>query len=62
MNITTQSPEADLDRELEELMGKAMRGTLTVDDKARWIELQSRRTRMMRPVPAPPNFSRRKYA
>ena len=49
MAIVTQSPEADLDRELEELIGKAMRGTFAPEDQARLVELQSRRSRLMRP-------------
>ena len=48
MTVTaTQSPEADLDREVEELIGKKLRGTVTDKDKVRLVELQSTRSRLM---------------
>ncbi len=61
----TQSPEADLDRELEELIGRRVRGTSTPQDEVRLVELQSKRTRMMRPRPRTQRglgFSRHLYA
>jgi hypothetical protein len=45
----TQSPEADLDREIEHLIGQKVRGQLTAADQVRLIELQSMRSRLMRP-------------
>jgi hypothetical protein len=44
-----QSPEADLDREIEELLGRKIRGTFTDADSERLASLQSRRARLMRP-------------
>lgn len=43
-----QSPEAELDRDIEELVGKKVRGTFSDLDGIRLIELQSRRTQLMR--------------
>lgn len=62
---TTQSPEADLDRELEELIGRSVRGMCTPQDEIRLVELQRKRTRMMRPsgrFVRGPLSSRRLYA
>ncbi len=51
----TQSPEADLDREIEKLIGEMVRGTLTLKDRVRLLELQSRRSHLLRPAsPTPP--------
>lgn len=47
--VNTQSPEADLDREIEELIGKKVRGVLAPDGHVKLIELQSMRARLMRP-------------
>ena len=47
MTIASQSPEADLDRDIEELIGKKMRGTFTQMDEVRLVELQSLRSRLM---------------
>jgi hypothetical protein len=50
----TQSPEADLDREIERLIGDMVRGNLTASDRVRLGELQSRRSKLLRPPsPAP---------
>lgn len=45
----THSPEADLDREIEQLVGNRVRGTFSQRDRLRLIELQSSRARLMRP-------------
>lgn len=49
---TTQSPEANLDRMIEDLIGKKLRGVLTADEEILLIELQSLRSRLMRPNPS----------
>ena len=61
----TQSPEADLDREIEELIGAKMRGTFSDNDLVRLVELQSQRSRLMRPPSAVRrgiNFYHRRFA
>ncbi|KQX21710.1 MULTISPECIES: hypothetical protein [unclassified Sphingomonas] len=45
-----QSPEADLDRELEELIGEKVRGTITPIQSVRIVELQNQRSKLMRPA------------
>ncbi len=51
----TQSPEADLDREIEKLIGDMVRGHLTFDGRVKLGELQSRRSKLLRaPTPTPP--------
>jgi len=51
----TQSPEADLDREIEKLVGDMVRGNLTPEGRIRLGELQSRRSKLLRPAsPTPP--------
>lgn len=45
----TQSPEADIDREIESLLGDSIRGMLTREGRVRLSELQSRRLNLMRP-------------
>jgi hypothetical protein len=45
----TQSPEADLDREIETLVGNIVRGTVSEGDRVRLSELQAQRFRLMRP-------------
>lgn len=47
MENVSQSPEADLDRDIEELIGKKLRGTFTPDDRVRLLELQSLRSRLL---------------
>lgn len=47
MTVASQSPEADLDRDIEELIGKKMRGTFTDVDRVKLVELQSLRSRLM---------------
>lgn len=62
----TQSPEADLDREIEDLIGNKMRGTFSDNDLIRLMELQSQRSRLMRPPTATirrgVNFYHRRFA
>ena len=48
---TTQSPEADLDRQIEELIGKKLRGMFDAGDMIRLFDLQDRRSRLLRPNP-----------
>ena len=50
----TQSPEADLDREIEKLIGDMMRGTLLPEGRVRLGELQSRRAKLLRPMSPSP--------
>lgn len=57
MTQTTQSPEADLDREIETLIGEIVRGMSSPDKQMRLLELQSKRSRLMRPTRSP----RRQY-
>jgi hypothetical protein len=63
----TQSPEADLDREIEKLIGAMVRGTLSPGERVRLGELQNERARLLRPSPPSPprrgpNFYHRKFA
>lgn len=61
----TQSPEADLDREIEELIGNMVRGTMSDRDRVRLGELQSQRSRLMRPGDSMKrgiNFFHRRFA
>ncbi len=51
MNMyATQTPEADLDREIEELIGKMVRGNIVDSDVVRLSELQNRRWKLMQPA------------
>lgn len=49
VTTVTQSPEADLDREIEILVGNIVRGTVNEEDRVRLSELQAQRFRLMRP-------------
>ena len=50
----TQSPEADLDREIERLIGEMVRGNIVARDRVRLGELQSQRAKLLRtPAPTP---------
>jgi len=49
MNVAAQSPEADIDRDIEKIVGEAVRGTISADSAARLVELYSKRLRLMRP-------------
>jgi len=50
----TQSPEADLDREIEKLIGDLVRGNLAPSDRVKLGELQSKRSYLLKPpTPTP---------
>jgi len=55
--VRTASPEAELDRKIEELIGKLVEQTLTDGDEARLSQLVAQRSRKMRRVM--PLFPRR---
>ena len=46
------TPEADVDRDIQELVAEKVRGTITPQNEAELLELQSVRSRMMRFRPA----------
>ncbi|MBQ1500895.1 MAG: hypothetical protein IIZ38_21500 [Sphingomonas sp.] len=46
--LASQSPEADIDREVEELIGRKVHGSLDAAGAIRLSELQDRRLRLMR--------------
>ncbi|QEH81034.1 hypothetical protein EIK56_24255 [Sphingomonas sp. C8-2] len=50
MENVIQSPEADLDRELEELIGEKVRGTISPIGSVRIVELQNQRSKLMQPT------------
>jgi hypothetical protein len=47
MQMTISSPEFELDRRIERLIGKIVDGSATEQDKLEYLELSKRRSRLM---------------
>ena len=50
MDVFPSSPEADIDRQLEELIGKMVNQEATPEDLVAYQELQERRAKLMTPI------------
>jgi hypothetical protein len=59
-SIVTSSREADIAREIDQLIAKLVTGTATPQDRARLQELSERRSKLMRPAYPPRLEERRK--